>query len=279
MNFKLIEISERQFAQLAELLTNTIGIKLPPEKRIMFQSRMQSRLNELGFNSFETYASYLLKPENKMTELPAMIDLVSTNKTEFFREKEHFDLLLSTILPDLVSEQKQFIDCWSAGSSNGQEAFSLAMILEEFKLKNKLLSNYHILGTDVSSRMLKIAKNGIYPFSSSTQIPSEYLKRYVLKSKDVSNPKIKIMKSIQSKIEFRYSNLMDDNYNIQNKFQIIFIRNTLIYFNQKNQFEVLKKVVNKLVPGGFLFIGHSESLINMDLPLKVIWPSVYQKVL
>ncbi len=248
----------------------------------MFQSRLQPRLRELGMDSFKAYSDYIFKSENTISELSKLIDFVSTNKTDFFRENEHFDLILNRLLPDIFSgvekTKDRFIRCWSAGCSNGQEAFSLAMTLEEFKRRNERFVDYQILGTDVSDRMLKTAKSGIYPYSQVEMIPEEYLKKYVMKSKDQENPRIKIMKSIQLKTEFRYSNLMDKKYSINQMFQIIFIRNTLIYFNQENQFEILKKIIDRLLPGGYLFIGHSESLINLDLPIRIVSPSVYQKL-
>ncbi len=248
----------------------------------MFQSRLQPRLRELKMDSFESYCNYIFQLKNKDAELSAMIDLVSTNKTEFFREKDHFDLIRERVLPELLDSEKKvqdrFIRCWSAGCSNGQEAYSLAMVLEDYRQQCEAFVDFHILGTDVSSRVLKLAKEAIYPFEQSTDIPMDYLKRFVLKSKDQTNPRIKIMKSLHTKVDFKYSNLMDKDYKIKQQFHLIFIRNTLIYFDQENQFQILKRIINHLLPGGYLFIGHSESLINLDLPIQIISPSVYQKI-
>lgn len=282
MNFQIIEIKDNEFQRLSNLVSDKFGIKLPVDKRIMFQSRFQSRLRELGMDSFKAYCDFIFKPENTAAELSKMIDLVSTNKTDFFREKEHFDLIYNRFLPELIDEKKkgvrQLVNCWSAGCSNGQEAFSLAITLEEYKLKTKALVDYQILGTDVSESVLNIARSGIYPFSEIGMIPQEYWKKYVLKSKDQKNPRIKIIQSIQSKIEFKYSNLVDNDYSISRMFHFIFIRNTLIYFDRENQYKILMKVIDRLLPGGYLFIGHSESLINLNLPIRIVSPSVYQKI-
>ncbi|MEL7587681.1 MAG: CheR family methyltransferase [Prolixibacteraceae bacterium] len=279
MTYRLLQISEKDFLRLGGLLTERYGIKMPPEKKILFQSRLQKRLLELEMTSFQEYGEFILNPLNTESELTRMVDYLSTNKTDFFREVRHFDLILSTILPELCNSglPDYLIRCWSAGCSTGQEAFSLAMTLEEYKLKTGASFDYFILGSDVSARVLEIARSGIYPFSQSALIPHAYLKRYVLKSKDPKNQRIKIAKSIRSKTSFIYGNLMDANYRINHKFRIIFIRNTLIYFGREDQRRILERVLGHLEPKGYLFIGHSESLIDFNLPVSLIGPGIYQK--
>lgn len=280
MHFNLIEISENDYLRLSKLLTQRYGLKLPLEKRIMFQARLQTRLRELSFNSFSRYCQYILEPENTQRELEEMIDYISTNKTDFFRENEHFLILQSEILPSIFKAQEienPFLNCWSAGCSKGQEAYSLAMLLDDFRVTKVPGLDFHILGTDVSRNVLKTAQQAIYPFSETEQIPHWYRKRYLLKSKDKTDPKIRIGKSIRAHVDFCYSNLMDEKYNFDCQFQIIFLRNTLIYFEQPIQTDILRKVLRHLQPGGYLFIGHSESLINRELPIEMIAPSVYQK--
>jgi chemotaxis protein methyltransferase CheR len=282
MVYQLIQISEKDFARLGKLLTDRYGIKLPPEKRIMFQSRLQTRLRELELDSFEKYCQYVFNQDNTSSELNKMADYISTNKTEFFRENQHFELLLSTVLPDLCSRKSSagdfLIRCWSAGCSTGQEAFSLAMTIEEYKRNFCETIDYSIIGSDISGKVLKTARTGIYPFSQSLQIPSAYLKRYVLKSKDAQHPRIRIAKQVRSKVTFTYGNLMNQNYRLNLKFKIIFIRNTMIYFSREDQTRILKQVMDHLETGGYLFVGHSESLINLDLPISLVAPSLYQKL-
>lgn len=282
MYFNFIEISEHDYFNLGKLITERYGLKLPIEKRIMFQARLQSRLRVLNFTSFEEYREFILIPENTRGELEEMIDYVSTNKTNFFRENEHFKKLQTQILPQITEQhnsgEKLFLNCWSAGCSNGQEAFSLAMVLDDFKQNSFPSLNFHILGTDVSRKVLHVAQKGIYPFAESEQIIKSYRKKYLLKSKDQRDPRIKIVNSIRDQVDFCYSNLMSDNYKFKYQFQLIFLRNTLIYFETDIQTQILHKVLKYLEPGGFLFIGHSESLINRNLPIQIIGPSVYQKI-
>lgn len=282
MVHSIIEISDREYQALSKLLTGRYGIKLPDQKRVMFQSRLQSRLRELQIDSFKTYCDYILEPENTEPELEKMISFVSTNKTEFFREDQHFKFLEEVVLPAIAKQMKpyeeQVLNCWSAGCSRGQEAFSMAMIIDFFCQQYAPNLDYFIHGTDVSEKVLNIAQRGVYPFLESERIPQHFLKEYILKSKDHSNPRIKINKALRSKIQFQYGNLMDEDYAFKTEFQIIFIRNTLIYFDTETQTAILKKILSYLVLGGYLFIGHSESLINRDLPIQIIAPSIYQKI-
>ncbi len=277
----IIQISTDDFFALGKLITDRYGIRLPIEKRILFQSRLQSRLKELQFSSFAEYRQFVLNPENREKELLKMIDHISTNKTEFFREPRHFDLLSLQILPDLIREfdknNTPLIHCWSAGCSSGQEAYSLAMVVSKFLSAHTGSYDYSIVGTDVSGKMLAMAERGVYPFSQSENIPESYLKEYVLKSKGDDDKRIKISKNIRSKIRFIRSNLMDDVYTFNQKFSIIFLRNTLIYFSRDDQQKILQKVLNFLEDNGYLFIGHSESLINLDLPIQIVAPSLYKK--
>ena len=280
MEYNIPKISENDFLAVGELITRRYGIRMPAEKKIMFQSRLHSRLRELNIESYDEYCQFVLNPQNTERELSAMINFISTNKTEFFRESEHFFLLRSEILPELFGRtmtSQGLVRCWSAGCSSGQEAFSMAMELEEFKREYKGGVDYNILGTDVSAKVLDVAKKGIYPFSQSTQIPENYLSNYVLKSKDTQKPRIKIIKTIRSKVVFNHGNLMDTEYQFDNTFELIFLRNTLIYFSRKDQMNILRNVLSHLNKGGYLFIGHSESLINFDLPIRTIAPSLYQK--
>lgn len=281
MVYQLIQISEEIFLRLAKLLTDRYGIKLPADKRIMLQSRLQPRLRELEMDSFENYCQFVFDPANTCEELKKMVDYISTNKTDFFRENQHFELLSSVVLPDLYHRKaaggSNRIRCWCAGCSTGQEVFSLAMTIEEYSQSVGRSGGYSIVGSDISSRVLEVARTAIYPFSQSDRIPPHFLKKYVLKSKDTQNPRIRIAKPIRSKVTFVYGNLMDSDDRVNLRFQIIFVRNTLIYFDRENQKQILKKVLDHLEPGGYLFVGHSESLIYSDLPITLVGSSLYQK--
>jgi chemotaxis protein methyltransferase CheR len=282
MKSDFIQISDELFLKLGNLITERFGIKMPAEKKIMFQARLQRRLLELEINSFDEYAKILLNANLDSPELSVLADYISTNKTDFFRENDHFTFITNLILPDYLNIKSNLKDSklkiWSAGCSNGQEAYSIAITLEEFSQLKKMSINYSILASDISVRMLKCAKDAIYPISNTEMIPLELKHRYFLKSKNQKDQKVRVIKYIRDKVTPVYLNLMDNNYRLENEFDVIFLRNTLIYFRQYIQQEVLIKVLSNLKTGGYLFIGHSESLINMNLPIRSIAPSIYVKI-
>lgn len=277
----IIQISDDLFLKLGKLVSEKYGIKMPIAKKIMFQARLQRRLRELNLKSFEEYADKLLDENEGIQEFSVLADLISTNKTEFFRGKAHFDFMKESVLPyfkDLMLKPDfPHLKIWSAGCSSGQEAYSLAITIEEFGRTSGYKFRYYITATDISTRMLKTAKTAIYPMEHVNEIEMDLKKKYFLKSKDMNDPKVRIAKEIRDGINFDYLNLMDDSYQVNDDFHVIFLRNTLIYFEPQIQIKILLKVLNKLVNGGFLFIGHSESLVNLDLPIRSIAPSVYVK--
>ncbi len=247
----------------------------------MFQARLQRRLNELDIHSFDEYALKLFDDSIGSTEFELLADLISTNKTEFFREKEHFHFLNANVFPEYLKNNTTNLfpqlKFWSAGCSSGQEAYSFGIQLEEFMRMSGIRFDYSVLATDISARMLKSAKEAIYSMSQVDGIPLELKHRYFLKSKNTKEPKVRVIKEIRDKISVANMNLMDGYYPFNMQFDIIFLRNTLIYFDSKVQLQVLTKVLNNLKTGGYLFIGHSESLINLPLPIRSIAPSVYIK--
>lgn len=281
MKSEIIQIPDALFLKLGKLITQKYGIKMPLEKRIMFQSRMQRRLKELDMSSFEEYADKLLNFSGETEEFTIMADYISTNKTEFFRENAHFDFLSRTILPhfhgQLPTYRFPLLNIWSAGCSSGQESYSISITIEEFIRSSGFKLGYFITATDISTRMLKTAKEAIYPMAHVEELPMDLKQKYFLKSKELNNSKVRVAKEIRDRVRFSYLNLMDDSYQFKGDFNVIFLRNTLIYFEPKVQIQVLTKVLDRLTEGGFLFIGHSESLINMNLPIQSIAPSVYVK--
>lgn len=248
----------------------------------MFQARLQRRLHELDIDSFDEYAARLFSDSNESTEFNLLADFISTNKTEFFREKEHFRFLTENILPEYLKNSTSNLvpelNFWSAGCSSGQEAYSVGIQFEEFMRIQGIRFDYSILATDISGKMLRSAKEAVYPMSQVDEMPIELKHRYFLKSKNTKDPKVKVVKSIREKVRVGHLNLMDGLYPFDAQFDVIFLRNTLIYFDPKVQLKVLTKVLDSLKTGGYLFIGHSESLINLNLPIKTIAPSVYIKI-
>lgn len=281
MKSELIQISDELFLKLGRMITKKYGIKMSAEKKIMFQARLQRRLRELDIKSFDEYASRLFSTEHDSVEISVLADYISTNKTDFFREKDHFQFITDHVLQEMFCEKQTNsffqLKLWSAGCSSGQEAYSMAITLEEFMQSRNFRFDYSIVATDISVRMLKAARHAVYPMSQVEEIPLEVKKRYFLKSKSLIDQKVRIVKNLRDRVKPAYLNLMDNVYVLDTQFDLIFLRNTLIYFEHQIQQQVLTKILDKLKIGGYLFIGHSESLINMNLPIKSIAPSVYVK--
>lgn len=260
------------FNRLSQFIYDEFGIHLSEKKHYLVQNRLTKRLRELNMESFSEYTDYVLSGNRE--EVLKMIEVISTNKTDFFREQHHFNFL-TEMIPEKWSGEK--LKIWSAGCSTGQEVYSLAMLLEPFREKN-VIGDYQVCGTDVSTRVLEQAKLAIYPYKSVEDIPVYYRKKYVLKSKDQKSPKIRIAPKIREKTCFMWMNLATGVYNLSQDFHMIFCRNTLIYFDLSVQQKVVTGLLQHLQPGGYLFVGHSEALINMNITgLKLISPSVYQK--
>lgn len=282
MKSDIIEISDTLFLKLGKIIAEKYGIKLPIEKKIMFQSRMQKRLRELSLESFDQYAGVLLDARSEKDEFIMVADYVSTNKTEFFRENSHFDFLTHSILPQIKSRAQALpipaLGIWSAGCSSGQESYSISITIEEYMRSKGFRLPYFIISTDISKRMLKMGREAIYSMTLVENISLDIKQKYFLKSIGTVDPRAKVVREIREKVSFSYLNLMDECYSLKDHFNIIFLRNTLIYFEPAVQKQVLSKVLERLVQGGYLFIGHSESLINMNLPIRSVAPSVYIKI-
>jgi chemotaxis protein methyltransferase CheR len=272
-------MSNDDFKRLSSFIYNEYGIKMPDVKKTMLQSRLHKRLRELGMTSYKDYVEYLFSKEGQQTEVIHMIDMVSTNKTDFFREPVHFDYLLSTVLPDLISGPypTRTIKIWSAGCSSGEEPYTIAMSVSEYALNSGVTLDYSIMATDISTRMLKHAIDGIYKESRIEMLPLNLKKRYLLKSKDRENPTIRIIPDLRRRITFQRLNFMDDHYNINESFDIIFCRNVLIYFDRETQERVINKLCTKLKQDGIFFLGHSESITNFNVPLHQLKPTIFRK--
>jgi chemotaxis protein methyltransferase CheR len=273
------QLTDSEFNTLSVFIKDNFGIKLPHAKKVILQSRLHKRLRALEIGTFKEYITYLFSNDGIKSELIHMMDVVSTNKTDFFREKVHFDFIWDHILPKHFSKESgnRDLQIWSAGCSSGEEPYSTAMMLEEYS-KNINPINYNIYAVDLSTDMLTKGANAIYTEQQLNDIPQIYKKKYLLKSKDKSSNLVRIKKEIRNKIQFQRLNLMDKDYKIATKFDIVFCRNTLIYFDRSTQEKVINNLCKNLKIGGYLFIGHSESLMNMNVPLKQIKPTIFQRI-
>lgn len=272
------ELSEHEFRKLSQFIMNEYGIKMPPEKKIMLQSRLQKRLKALNISNFKDYIEYLFSPHGMSEEVIHMMDVVSTNKTDFFRESAHFDYMLSDTLPNLINNNKyKQIKIWSAGCSSGEEPYTIAITMSEF-IENFPEISYAITASDISTKMLQQAVNAIYKEERINDIPLVLKKKYFLRSKNREEKKVRVVTNLRSKIEFLRINLLELTPITQPKYQIVFCRNVLIYFDRPTQYKILKVLCSNLVPGGYLFLGHSESITGLELPLKSMIPTVFTKI-
>lgn len=276
--FHYASLSDRDFNRLSNFIMQEYGIKMPPVKKVLLQSRLQRRLKALNFISFKDYVDYVFSPQGQQEEVIHMMDVVSTNKTDFFREPVHFEYLANHVLPQLLTKSTDcHLKLWSAGCSSGEEPYTIAIILSEFAKKNRNI-DFSILATDISTRMLKIAVEAIYDEHKIQVIPEELKKKYFLRSKNRQEKKVRIIPELRNKITFRRLNLISDRYQLFEKYDIIFCRNVLIYFEREIQYEILQRLCLYLKTNGYLFLGHSESIIGFNLPLKTIMPTVFIKI-
>ncbi len=270
-------MTEKDFRRLSDFIQSTLGIKLPPSKKVILQTRLQRRLHRLGIKSFEKYCEYIFSPEGRDRELVYMLNAVTTNKTEFFREAQHFDYLMHTALPELMKSRCGRIIIWSAGCSSGEEPYTIAMAIKAFGDNHPDFS-FLILATDISTEMLAVAENGVYREERIEPVPIELRKKYLLKGIDRNEGLVKIAPEIRSLVRFRRLNFMEGDFGFREPIDIIFCRNVLIYFERDTQEAVVKKFCRHLARDGYLFIGHSESLYGMDVPLQQVAPAVYRRL-
>ncbi|MCG8411946.1 MAG: hypothetical protein MI739_11755 [Bacteroidales bacterium] len=272
------KMSDSEFDKLSTFIFDQAGIKMPKVKKVMLQSRLQKRLRKLEITSFDAYIEYLFSEKGQKEEIIHMLDVVSTNKTDFFREPVHFDFLKDQVLPEFIKKQNlDNIKIWSAGCSSGEEPYTVAMVLEEFS--NEINSiNYSLTGTDISSQILQKAALAVYKEERITNIPLEIKRKYFLRSKDRNKKTVRIIKKLRDKVKYKRLNFMADVYNLNKEFDVIFCRNVLIYFNRETQEKVINKLCLKLKRNGYLFIGHSESIMGMDVPLKQIKPTIFKRI-
>ncbi len=280
LNDTVPDMTESTRARISGFIEREFGIKMPPAKKTLLTSRLGKRLRIVKCGDFEEYFNYINSPEGLAHEMFVFADLVSTHETSFFREAQHFEVLYNTVLPGLLENKagiERPIRIWSAGSSTGEEAYSIALTCEAFGREKGIADiKYRITGTDLSSTVLETARRAVYTTTRIKNVPSGY-HRFIMMSKDPHAHSIRIIPEIRSKTQFMILNLIADSYPLEKNFDIIFCRNTLIYFEREVQEKICDRFLHHLSDGGYLFVGHSESLIGFSLPVKVIIPTVYRK--
>jgi len=278
----MYELSEKDRLELSRFIELTYGIKMPVQKKELLQSRLQKRALNLGYPTIRQYMDFLFSPAGRDSELDHFAAIVSTHKTEFFREMEHFTVLRDRILPELTADgnlgKYEPLVAWSSASSTGEEVYSIAMTTHSYYKRNgNAYPMVKVIGTDISDDIVEIARNGVYPDSALTSIPSEY-KSYAMVSKDPKRRAIRVVPEIRTLTDFRRQNLMDTQYKVKKGIHIIFCRNVLIYFDRPTQQAILTKLAGLLAPGGYLLIGHSESMAGITLPVELIQPTIFRKL-
>jgi len=274
-----LRISSRSFDQLAEFVTSKLGIKMPESKVTMIQSRLMRRIGELGLESIEEYCEHLFSSAEAEGERVHFINAITTNKTDFFREPQHFEYLTRTALPGLTGSggaaRERRIVVWSAGCSSGEEPYTLAMVLSEYAFTHPPFE-FGILATDVSTKVLQMGKEGIYARQSIDPVPPELRRKYFLQGKAEAQS-VRIKAALRRSVSFHRLNFMDADYCVREMFDVIFCRNVLIYFDRPTQQAVITKLCRNLKPGGYLFVSLSESLTGLDLPLVSLGSSSFRK--
>jgi chemotaxis protein methyltransferase CheR len=274
----ILQMDKESFVRLSTYITDVYGIKLPPVKKAMLESRLGKKVKQLGMSSYNEFLDYIFSEQGKKKELLNVVDLVTTNKTDFLREPLHFQFLSDVLLPGYVHKAGlKNIKVWSAACSTGEEPYSLVMALEEFKKRN-IGFDYTLSASDISIRAIQAAHRGIYTLDRIDTLPIDWKRTYFLKSKDNTRKLVRVKPAFRSRISYKRINLVGEAYGVaQESMDIIFCRNVLIYFDKPTQELVIRKLTACLKPGGILFLGHSESTMGMDVSLKQIKPTIYQR--
>jgi len=272
-------LSTEEFNKLRDLIYDRFGIHLTDAKRSLLISRLQAVLKRLHLNSFEEYYQYLVKDES-LSALDELVNRVSTNFTYFYREEKHFEYFQRVFLPHwerVLNERKsKDIRIWVAGCASGEEPYTLMMLMKEYFKQNYSLWDAGILATDISQKALSFAEVGIYPEDRLHKLP-ETLKSRFFKPNSVGDS-YEISADVKKEVTFRRFNLMNDVFPFKKKFQAIFCRNVMIYFDQPTREKLVRKYADLLEDGGMLFIGHSETLGRNHPDLQYVIPSAYRKV-
>ncbi len=263
-------ISEVDFKRISEYIFKNSGISLDLTKRTMVSSRLAKRLRHYKLNKYSDYISLVMDSNNRQ-EHQILIDLLTTNETYFFREIAHFDFLKEDHLEELKANKP--IRIWSAASSSGEEAYSIAMLLADILGET---AAWEVFGSDICTEVIRTARQGHYNDHRIQGIPPQYLKKYCLKGVGPYQKTMLIKQSLQKKVSFSQVNLNATLPDL-GKFDVIFLRNIMIYFSLETKQQIVSRVVSLLKPGGLFIIGHSETLKNICSTVHKIKPSIYQK--
>jgi chemotaxis protein methyltransferase CheR len=272
-----LHLSDRHFKTISRLIEGQVGIKLPAGKRLMLEGRLHKRVRALNYTGVNEYVENLFEDGRFDSEIAHLIDVVTTNKTDFFREPSHFAFMREVAVPALLkSRSRADLKIWSSACSTGMEAYTAAMVLDDMTRKG-FRFRFRILGTDISTAVLRAARAAIYTTDMLAPVPPEFIKRYFLSSRDRSSGEVRVVPELRRMTNFMRMNLMDSNYPVDRDVDLIFCRNVLIYFERETQRKVVEQLCAHLRPGGYLMVGHSESMIHSVVPgLKQVQPTIFR---
>jgi chemotaxis protein methyltransferase CheR len=260
-------LSSQSFTAVTNFFFERSGIRLGPDKHALVQGRLQRLANEAGHGDINHFVRSVLSGSDP-AELTRVVDRLTTNETYFFREPQHF-----TFLGNMLAEPRagRPLRVWSGASSSGEEAYSIAMVLQD-RLKGSC--PWEVIGTDLSTQVVDTARSGLYPIERAEGIPDYYRNRFCLRGRGDYEGKMLIARELRQRVNFMTANLLEPLPDV-GMFDVIFLRNVLIYFDMPTKTEIVKRVIRQLNPGGFLLSGHSESLANLDVPLRTVQTAVY----
>ncbi|MCU8094119.1 protein-glutamate O-methyltransferase CheR [Shewanella sp. SM20] len=263
-----IALTDKEFSLFSSWMYKTAGIHLAASKRALVAGRLASRLRELKLGSFKQYFDLISEADNSssLVERQRAIDLLTTNETFFFREPAHFEFIKEFVLP---RKRGQTLRCWSAASSTGEEAYTLAMVLARFHS-----GDWQITGTDICSRVVTQAQLGVYSMLRSDHIPTDFLHEYCRKGVGSKSNSLKVCPELRKKITFHQENLLNSQSRL-GMFDVILLRNVLIYFDLKSKQQVIGNIINQMKPDSVLMVGHAESLNGVTEQLQLVRPSIY----
>ncbi len=272
-------LSDKYFKAIARVVETRVGIKLPSAKLTMVEGRLRKRVRALELASLNEYGAHLFEHGGLHSELVHLIDCVTTNKTDFFREPAHFEFLRNVAVPALIARHGRKpanLKIWSAACSTGPEVYTVAMVLQDMVAAGAPL-RFSILGTDISTEALDEARAGIYPRAILEPVPPLMRQRYVMNARDPRSDVCRIAPELRRQTQFQRLNLMDESYPFDRDVDLIFCRNVLIYFDKPTQQAVISRLTSHLRPGGYLLLGHSESMAGSGIAgLTQVLPTVFQ---
>ena len=274
-------ITQKEFDLFRELIYSQTGISLADHKRELIVSRLSRRLRSLKLNSFQEYFNYLSDPASAEAEMGQLINRITTNKTDFYREKHHFDFMSEVALPELIAEKaaagQKKIRAWSSASSTGEEPYTIAVTLCEF-FADKPGWDVKLLATDLDTEVLAHASRGVYAPDRVAPVPKNLLTKYFDRVTDNGRPAYRTRQNLRQLITFRKFNLMSENFPFKVQLDFIFCRNVMIYFNMEDKVKLLTKFHRVLKPNGYIMVGHSESLMMVKHLYRYVKNTVYQKI-